>query len=346
MRRLNRMGNVEWSYDHGAVQTQFLSFPPGSGVDRAASVVLAVGVFDGVHLGHQAVIGQAVEVASELGDPSAVLTFVAHPRDVLRPDQPVPLLSTWREKREDIAALGVDRIIGAHFTQALARMDPEVFVRDILVAKLGASFLVVGYNFRFGHQAAGGPALLRRLSEQIKFGFEEVPAVRLAGNPVSSSEIRRLLATGHLEEANRLLGHPYVLCGKVVGGESRGRRIGFPTANLHVEERKLLPAFGVYAGFAEWSSGVNPCVMNVGISPTFEPSAPRVEAHLLEFDGDLYGQTLCLTFVHYLREEQAFGSVKELQFQIREDALQARQLLGGPEPPNTPPVLWPAYRAR
>lgn len=311
--------------------THFFSYPPGEPDWPPGPVVLALGVFDGVHLGHRAVIGRAVQLARELGLPAAVLTFVEHPRTVLRPDQPVPLLSTWREKRDLMSSLDVDRIIGAHFTPALAQIEAAEFVRRILIDHFSAAHVVVGYNFRFGHKAAGNPELLARMAAELGFGFEVVPPFRLDDRPVSSSEIRRLLAMGAVPEANRMLGYPYRLSGLVVGGDQRGHRIGFPTANLHIDERKLLPAFGVYAGFASWPGERRPCVVNVGIRPTFEPPQLKVEAHILDFSGDLYGQTLTLSLERQLRPERAFPSVEALVAQIRTDVQEARTLLLSPE---------------
>ncbi len=308
-------------------QTHFFSYPLGEADWPPGPVVLALGVFDGVHLGHRAVIGRAVEVARAKGLPASVLTFVEHPRTVLRPDQPVPLLSTWREKRELMAELGVDRVIGAHFTPSLAQIEAEEFVRRILVDHLCAEHVVVGYNFRFGHEAAGNPDLLARLSAELGYGFEVVQPFKLGDTPVSSSAIRRLLATGQIQEANRLLGYSYGLRGLVVGGDQRGRRIGFPTANLHVDDRKLLPAFGVYAGFACWAGERRPCVVNIGIRPTFDPPQLKVEGHILDFSGDLYGQTITLSLERHLRGERAFPSVDALVTQIQADVREARTML-------------------
>ncbi|MBM3270880.1 MAG: bifunctional riboflavin kinase/FAD synthetase [Candidatus Sericytochromatia bacterium] len=306
------------------MKTLFFRFPLADEEAPAGKIVLALGVFDGVHLGHQAVIGRAVAVARELGLPAAVLTFVEHPRSVLRPDQPVPLLTTWREKRERLALLGVDRVIGAHFTPALAQLEAAEFVQSVLVGRLEAAHVVVGYNFRFGRGALGNPALLAELAGPCGYGFEVVEPQSAEGVPISSSEIRRQLATGGLETANRLLGYPYMLSGMVVAGDQRGQRIGFPTANLHVDERKLLPSFGVYAGFAAWAGERRPCVANLGIRPTFDPPQLKVEAHILDYSGDLYGQTMTLSLERHLRPERAFPSVEALVAQIRADVREAR----------------------
>jgi len=316
------------------VETHFLTFPLGDDAAPAGPCVLALGVFDGVHLGHNAVIGRAISIAQQKALPAAVLTFVEHPRTVLRPDQPVPLLSTWREKRDQIFDLGVDRVIGAHFTPSLAQMEAEAFVRNVLLGHLSAAHVVVGFNFRFGHNAAGGPALISAMADDLGFGFDVVAPFELAGTAVSSSEIRRLLATGDLPGANRLLGQAYALTGLVVGGDQRGRRIGFPTANLHVNERKLLPAFGVYAGFASWAGERHSCVVNIGIRPTFDPPQLKVEAHLLDYSGDLYGQTLAVSLLCRLRAEMAFSSVDALVKQIHDDVGQAREMLLASEAPG------------
>lgn len=297
--------------------------PPKSR-DFAGPVVMAMGVFDGVHLGHRQVVERARAVARDRDLPCAVFTFVEHPRSVLRSDRPVPLLSTWHEKRAGLEELGVDRIVAAHFTPAFSRLSPEDFVRGLLVGRLQASHLVVGFNFRFGHRAAGSPELLALLAPELGFGLDVIEPFEVSGRAVSSSHIRELLATGFLAEASALLGGPYRLEGRVVGGDGRARQLGFPTANLRVDDSKLLPAYGVYAGHARWSGGVSQCVVNIGIRPTFDPPQLKVEAHLLDFEGDLYGQTLALELETHLRSEKAFGSVAALVEQIRQDIEQAR----------------------
>lgn len=309
------------------METHFLTYPLGESEIRGESVVLALGVFDGVHLGHRAVIERAIAIGQVRGVPPAVLTFVEHPRTVMRPDQPVPLLTTWREKRSRIVDLGVKCVVGAHFTPQLSTLPAADFVRQVLVDQLHAAHLVVGYNFRFGHHAAGGPDLLQEMAGELGYGVEVVPPYTQDGQPVSSSEIRHFLAIGQIEVANQMLGYSYELSGLVVGGDQRGRRIGFPTANLHVDERKLLPAFGVYAGHARWAGQERAFVANLGIRPTFDPPQLRVEAHLLDFSGDLYGQQMTLAVERHLRPEQAFPSLEDLTRQIQLDVRQARELL-------------------
>lgn len=318
-----------------SVETIFLHYPDLT-VERVRTPsVVAIGMFDGVHQGHRAVITRAKAKATELGLPCVVFTFVAHPRTVLRPDNPVPLLTTWSEKQALLAELGVDMLIGAQFTPAFAELGAEAFVRRILKDQLSARHVVVGYNFAFGHNQEGSVDTLRALGPTL--GFEATVLDPYIGDeePISSSRIRQLLATGRIEEANRLLGRPYSVTGVVVKGDQRGRLLGFPTANLMSDEHKLLPAYGVYAGAAHWDGCVNPCVVNLGMRPTFDPPQLRIEAHLLEFSGDLYGQNMTLTLSHRLRPEQAFASIDALVAQIRADVVEATDLLAAPPVPRS-----------
>ncbi len=310
----------------------FVLEPGGPGEVRGRAfggpVVVAMGVFDGLHVGHRRVFEQACLVARDRNLPCAVLTFVEHPRTVLHPDRPVPLLTPWPEKRESLAEAGIDRVVAAHFTPAFAELSPEEFVRGILVERLDARHLVVGFNFRFGHRGAGSPEMLQQMAGEFGFGLDVIPPFELSGLVVSSSQIRELLASGKVREAGELLGGPYRLAGEVINGDARARKLGFPTANLRVDERKLLPAYGVYVGVARWPGGRRRCVVNIGIRPTFDPPQLQVEAHLLDFEGDLYGQTVTLELETYLRPERAFRSVNELIDQIHQDVQSARSSSG------------------
>ncbi len=309
------------------VDTVFLQYPSLT-LDRPAQpAVVAIGMFDGVHLGHQAVVSEARKLATELGLACVVFTFVTHPRTVLRPDTPIPLLTTWEEKSERLANMGVDLLVGAQFTQSFAEIGAEDFVRRILQEQLHARHVVVGYNFAFGHNQSGTVDTLRQLGPAHGFDVTIVPPFTADEGAISSSRIRKLLAMGHIEEANRLLGRPYSLTGVVVQGDQRGRLLGFPTANVQVDDQKLLPAFGVYAGHANWDGQSNPCVVNLGMRPTFDPPQLRIEAHLLDFNGDLYGRRMTLDLLHRLRPEQAFKGVDALVAQIRADVRQATELL-------------------
>lgn len=310
------------------LETIYLHYPDLTLERPRTPTVVAIGMFDGVHLGHQTVLREARAIASERGWPLAVFTFVDHPRTVLRPDTPVPLLTTWAEKRDLLEHLGADWVIGAQFTQAFSEMGADEFVQRILGEQLAARHVVVGYNFAFGHGQTGDIATLEGLGPSVGFKVTVVAACHAEGAAISSSRIRKLLATGHVEAANELLGRPYALTGRVVQGDQRGRLLGFPTANLTHDEKKLLPAYGVYAGHAHWAGRSNPCVVNLGMRPTFDPPQLRIEAHLLDFSEDLYGETMTLELSHRLRPEQAFRSVDDLVARIRADVVRAGELVG------------------
>ena len=311
------------------METLSLHYPNLTVNSPWAPSVVAIGMFDGVHMGHQAVIRQARAIASERNLPCTVFTFVSHPRQVLRPDYPVPLLTTWSEKCCLLDDLGVDTVVGAQFTPAFSELSARDFVERILVGQMRAKHVVVGYNFAFGHGQEGNGETLKALGAEYGFEATVVSPVELNGASVSSSRIRKLLATGHVGEANSLLGRPYTLTGTVVTGDQRGRLLGFPTANLSVDEGKLLPAYGVYAGQALWTEEEalqEPCVVNLGMRPTFDPPQLRIEAHLIGWTGDLYGKLLTVSLQHRLRSEMAFKSVDELVAQIRQDVDHARTL--------------------
>ncbi len=312
------------------METLSLQYPNLTVSSPWAPSVVAIGMFDGVHVGHQAVVRQARMLARERNLPCSVFTFVSHPRTVLRPDYPVPLLTPWESKLCLLEDLGVDTVVGAQFTPAFSQLSAREFVERILVGQMRAQHVVVGYNFAFGHGQEGNGDMLKALGAEFGFQVTVVDPVELNGASVSSSRIRKLLATGHVAEANTLLGRPYSLTGIVVTGDQRGRLLGFPTANLAAESTKLLPAYGVYAGQALWREGdetfQEPCVVNLGMRPTFDPPQLRIEAHLIGWSGDLYGKRLTVSLQHRLRPEMAFKSVDELVVQIRQDVDHARTL--------------------
>jgi len=274
---------------------------PSAPPDRRPSAV-ALGVFDGVHLGHRAILGAAVAHARAIGSPAVACTFDPHPLEVLQPDRaPLPI-TTLDERLELIAACGVDEAVVLAFTRELAAMEPEAFVKDVLVDRLDARQVVVGFNHRFGRGARGDAALLRELGARGGFG------------------------RGDLEAAVRMLGRPYTLPGKVVAGAGRGRTLGFPTANI-APDRPVLVAPGVYACTVEVADQPRRAVVNVGVRPTFDEKTLAVEAHLLDFSGDLYGQTVRLMFRSRVREERRFSSVDALRAQIADDVETARRRL-------------------
>ncbi len=291
-------------------------------------MVVALGNFDGVHLGHQAVIRCALEVGRENGRRVVAATFDPHPRAVIRPGTEPWLLSTPEERRELLLSCGVDDVHVIRFDAELSQKSPEEFVEDVLVGELYASDVVVGENFRFGHKASGG---VEELSKTLRRGGGEAHPVQIRGledgdgGEISSSQIRSLLSEGDVAGASRLLGRTYAMHGEVVTGDQRGATIGFPTANLSPDPRVLVPARGVYVGYARLASGERyTACTNVGVAPTFERRENRVEAHLLEFEGDLYGQRLEVGFEERLRPERKFSGLEELKAQISRDVAEAR----------------------
>jgi riboflavin kinase / FMN adenylyltransferase len=273
---------------------------------------VAVGMFDGVHLGHREVIRGS----------DTVLTFDPHPLAVLHPEATPKLLQSAAIKRDTIAGLGVEELVVIPFDREFASKPPEQFVQEVLVDRLGATHVSVGENFRFGRKAEGDPAFLSSRSE---FETRVVPLVEVHGETVSSSHIRGLVAAGEVKEAAAFLGGPFMFEGEVVHGDKRGRTLGFPTANIVPDDRLAVPGHGVYAA---WAHGY-PAAVNVGVRPTFVSGRGLlIEAYLLDFDGDLYGQTLRVAFAERLRGEKRFESVDELVEQMGRDAEQARQICG------------------
>jgi len=291
---------------------------------------VTVGNFDGVHRGHQALVSATLEAAREMEGRAVVLTFDPHPARVLFPDSLPSALMTPRQKAEILAELGVKALAVLPFTAAVAALSPEAFVRDVLLQALRARKVVVGETFRFGRGRAGDVAVLRRLGRELGFEVDSLPPVLEGGAPVSSSRVRDALAAGDVALARELLGRPFFVDGRVVRGEGRGRGLGIPTANLETEN-ETLPGGGVYAGYCRLARGaVVPSVVNLGRRPTFGAGGLALEAHLLDFEGDLYGAALRLEFHHRLREERRFESVPALLAQIGDDVSRARLLLSGP----------------
>jgi riboflavin kinase/FMN adenylyltransferase len=298
------------------------SFPP----DARPSVV-ALGVFDGVHLAHRAILDTAVSRARSGGGTPVACTFDPHPAEVLQPGRaPLPI-TTLEERLALIAATGVALTVVIPFTEALAAMEPEAFVTDVLAGRLGAREVVVGFNHRFGRGARGDAGLLREAGARVGLRAEIVPPLDVEGMPVSSSTIRASLQRGDLATAERLLGRPYFVAGRIVEGAGRGRTLGVPTANV-ATDRQLLAPPGVYACRTRVGDTIYGAVVNAGVRPTFGEQVFTVEAHLLDFSGDLYGRRVQLDFVARLREEKKFAGVEALRTQIAEDIARARRALG------------------
>lgn len=317
------------------------------GALREGGNLVAIGKWDGVHLAHQAVINALVQEARATGGRSVVMGFHPLPMQVLRPDAAPPLLQTLEERAEVLASMGVDVHLAIPFTPAFSAMPPDEFVRGFLVQRLRARQVMVGFNHTFGRGGTGTAQRLKSLCEEHGVPVRIFDPVRIDGENVSSSEIRLYVAEGRMDRVERLLGRPFAMTGSVISGDRRGRLIGYPTANIALPASRQLPATGVYAvrvtilGADSWSAASLPCqvaprtgpvyggMLNLGRRPTFQGSELRCEAHLFDFDGDLYGRQLQVAFVARLRSEQAFADVEALKVQIRADEAQARAHLNG-----------------
>ncbi len=297
--------------------------------------VLTIGAYDGVHLGHQAVIAQVRRAAADLGARSVVVTFDRHPASVVRPESAPKLLTDLDQKLELLADTGVDATVLVHFDAAQAQEAPDAFVRRVLVECLRAQRIVVGEDFHFGNHRQGNVALLRTLGASLDFDVEPIELVERGDGvdePISSTAIRRAMAGGQVELARSMLGHAFQARGKVVQGDQRGRLLGFPTANVEVPNLVCLPADGVYAGWYLRPDGSrHECAINLGRRPTFYEHADHslLEAHLLEFQGDLYGERAHVEFTHFLRSERKFDGIDALKSQLKHDIDQAHLTLGG-----------------
>jgi len=290
--------------------------------------VVTVGTFDGVHLGHMAVLREIVERARVAGRQSVLVTFEPHPLEVVNPQAAPPLLTTGPERREVLALTGLDYVVFLRFDRRLADFTPERFVREVLIGRCGMRELVIGHDHGFGRGRSGDVETLRRLGASDGFAVDVVGAVALGGHAVSSTAIRRAVAGGDLRTAARLLGRPYTLSGRVVQGKGRGRTIGVPTINVgEVPERKLLPPDGVYAALVEWPEGHAGGMLNQGPRPTFGESRRGVEVHLFGVDADLYGQWVRVEWVERLRDVERFASLEELQQQLTRDRAAALDAL-------------------
>jgi len=296
------------------------------------AVVVALGNFDGVHLGHRAVLARAVEEARRLDGRVVAATFWPHPRSVIGRGEPPGLLTTLEARREELLRVGADEVRVIPFDEALSKKSPEAFVGDVLVGEVGAAAVVVGENFRFGYKAAGDVGDLVRIMREHGGDAHAVGVhggVHGGEEGISSTRIRTLLLEGGVAEAGELLGRPYAVRGEVVLGDRRGRTIGFPTANVRPDPAVVVPAKGVYACAVRVGEDGYAACTNVGVAPTFERMESRIEAYLLDFAGDLYGRMVEVRFLRRIRGERRFNGVEELVEQIGRDVEEARRLTGG-----------------
>lgn len=296
------------------------------GTDNAGigrGTVLTLGVFDGLHLGHQRIMQTVVERAAATASVPTVITFDPHPRAVLHAAQAPPLLQTLDQRLANFEVLGIEQAIVIRFDKDFAGTDAETFLADIVHERLQAKEVYLGKGFFFGKNRGGNIELLRRMSAELGFFADEVAEVRLRGQRISSSKIRQLLADGKVNLARRMLGRPYGVEGQIIHGFQRGRTIGFPTANLKPHNR-VIPKFGVYATATLIDGKWRRSITNVGVRPTFEgDKEPSIESYIFDFDGDLYGDVLRVRFLHRIRDERKFEGIEQLRAQIERDTRRA-----------------------
>ncbi len=291
---------------------------------RFNKTAVALGTFDGLHVGHQRIIRQAVSRAQEAGGTSVVFTFGNHPLSVIAPDRCPPLLATPEYKSDLIAGLGADVLLSVDFDRAFLQLSPDAFI-GLLVDNLRPALVVVGPNYSFGHRGAGTPEFLAAAGRRLGFEVLIHPAVEVDGVLVSSTLIRQLILAGNVAEAAPLLGRPFRVAGTVAPGEGRGRGLGFPTANIAAADGQIVPADGVYAAYVHTGGRRYRGVVNIGNNPTFADNSHRIEVHLRDFTADLYGHTIAVDFLAKLRDERAFAGEEELKSQIARDVAAAEE---------------------
>ena len=293
---------------------------------KLPNAVVTIGNFDGVHLGHREIFRKVRHSAAKLGGVSVVVTFAPHPLKVVAPDREFRLITTYDEKERLIAESGIDVLVIVPFSRQFSAISAELFVREILVETIGMKSLVIGFDYAFGRNREGNIDLLRRLGDEVGFTVDVLDQVGNGETGFSSSMVRELISAGDVKRVVPLLGRYFSVGGEVVHGFHRGKQLGFPTANIRVEE-ELLPKPGVYAVKVEGEGGVLDGACNVGDNPTFHGSKLTVEVHLLDFDGDIYGHRLRVYFVERIRDEHEFSGVPSLLEAIRHDITRCREIL-------------------
>lgn len=286
--------------------------------------VLTLGVFDGLHLGHQKIMQTVVERAQNIGAAPTAITFEPHPRAVINPENAPPLLQTLDQRLGAFEVLGIKQAIIIRFDKDFAATDAEKFLRETIFERLQAREVYLGEGFAFGKGRAGNIELLRKLSKELNFYADEIAEINLRGTRISSSKIRELLREGYINLARRMLGRPYGIEGRVVQGFQRGRTIGFPTANMQTTNR-LVPKNGVYVTAALIEGAWRKSITNIGVRPTFEgQNEASIETYIFDFKGDLYGDVIRVRFLHRIRDEQKFEGLDQLKAQIAKDSERAR----------------------
>jgi len=294
------------------------------------NAVITIGTFDGVHLGHLTILQQVVAHAKELGGESIVLTFEPHPRKLLFPDQPIRIITPLEEKIKLITQAGIDHVFVVPFTASFAALSAEAYIKDFLVKYLHPKGIVIGYDHQFGHDRAGNITLLQAYENELGYKVYEIPAKQIEDAAISSTKIRNALTAGHVADAGKMLGRHYSLIGTVVSGAQLGRTLGFPTANVKpVDAEQIIPGNGVYAIKAVTAGETFNGMMNIGIRPTVSNELSlHIEAHLFDFNKDIYNQPIEIIFAERLRDEQRFPSLDALKEQLGNDVVNAKKALG------------------
>ena len=295
---------------------------------KGEKTFVTIGTFDGVHFGHQRILEKLVSDAKKAGKKSILLTFFPHPRMVLQKDKSLELINTIEERKNLLAKTGLDYLIIHPFSKEFSRLTALAFVRDILVNQFNVSKLCIGYDHHFGKNREGNITQLQEYSKLYDFDIEEIPAQDIDDVSVSSTKIRKALAEGSVKTANTYLGYPFMLNGKVVNGKQLGGKIGFPTANIDVEEEyKLIPKTGVYVVRSSVDGKIIYGMMNIGKRPTVDGKHQTIEVHFFDFNQDLYEQSLTIELLYFLRDEHKFDSVEHLISQLQKDEIQARNFI-------------------
>jgi len=299
-------------------------------LESRVAPVITLGNFDGIHLGHQKILASVIKRAKALGAPSLVYTFDPHPMKVVAPEKSPALIFGLEDKKALIEAAGIDYLVLAPFTEELAATAPEEFAEKVIAGRLKAVEVLVGENFSFGRGASGGIIRLKELGEKLGFVVRAVAPCKRGGAMVSSSRIRACVLKGRVKEAGALLGRPFFIRGKVVSGDSVGRELGFPTANIKAQN-ELVPGDGVYAAMATIGGTRFKGMVNIGIGPTFGGKSRKIELHVMDFSGDLYGDNIAVEFLKRLRGEKTFANSEALVRQIKEDKDNVEKILADGE---------------